>query len=141
RSGQGLACNEVPSDSSTTLSEGNVDNCGNTSWELIVSYLDGPYDEGPYDATGTCTGGYTDCNCNNVPVSYRTPTKGFRFSLVDSGPGYDEYQWWWVITNYSQPNLQSCASGSCAGTGYTATYPTWIDQNAGWADEIGYCRF
>lgn len=126
-------CNQFtyPEDQSETLQRGDVDNCGDTNWELIA-YFGDLWDEGEYDATGTCTGGYINCNCDNVPLSFKAPTRQFEFSNVQP----EEYEWWWVITNYDEPIYNNCTSGACESTGYKSqTFPTFIDENAGWDDE------
>lgn len=90
------------------------------------------YDEGWYYGTGTCTGGYVDCNCNNHPLGYRAPS----YSLSTYPEQYTYYAWWFVVTNYLERELITCDSGNCQYTGYAGeTDSTWVDENAGWDDE------
>lgn len=125
-------CPTYPYDVSRVLQLGNVDNCGDTHWELEARYGAYIYDEGEYDATGTCTGGYRKCDCTNVPVSYKTLTKSFVPEFVSD----TEHIWSWNITNYYERVFNNCTSGSCQSTGYASeTDFSEVDPSAGWDDE------
>jgi len=131
-------CQTTPSERSTVLQEGNVDNCGDTNWDLQVFFGNYLYDEGEYDATGTCTGGYVKCDCTNVPLGFKAPTKAFVFVAVQE----HEYQWWWSIKNYYQRILSNCSSGACQYAGYAGeTDQTWVDPGAGFDDEFDDCGY
>lgn len=131
-------CPTQPYDKSQTLQDGSVYNCGDTNWELEAAYGSYIFDEGEYDATGTCTGGYQDCNCHIVATGFKAPSKSFESFFVSD----TEYEWWWNITNYYPPTYDGCTTGTCAGNGYSSeTDSTYIDPNAGWDDESYSCVF
>jgi hypothetical protein len=133
----------TPNDASSVITAGSIDNCGNTSWDLKVNFgPEGPYDEGEYDATGACTGGYLGCQCGNVGASFKTPSKSWAAFLTYENPdqGIYDYEWYWVITNYLAPVVSGCTTGPCQGSPYyTENDGTWIDENAGYDVEEVDC--
>jgi hypothetical protein len=133
-------CTTPPIEMSATLQQGNYANCGDTSWELQAKYGIYLWDEGPYDGTGTCTGGYIKCDCTNVPGSYLASSKQFHAELVTTDP-QEEYEWWWSIKNYNIPTLNACTSGACEADGYASeTDSYYYDSYAGWDDEYLICN-
>lgn len=125
-------CNQFtyPVDRTETLQRGDLGNCGESIWELEVQFGQ-LWDEGEYDGMGTCTGGYVDCNCNNVAAGYKAPSLSFQSMYVQP----DEYEWWWDITEYDQAVLSACTSGACESAGYKESVDSFIDYNQGWDDE------
>jgi len=136
------ACPNSPVDQSAITQRGNQDNCGDTSWELQAAFAGFLWDEGPLDATGTCTGGYVKCDCTPIPLGFKLPTKTFNAVLVYADQFTNEYQWWWDVKFYLERQLNTCESGSCQANGYSSeTDPTSILDNEGWDDESGDCTF
>lgn len=102
--------------------------------ELKAAYGGIQYDEGEYDATGTCTGGYLNCNCQPVGQSFLAPT--FTFQTYEFPTG-DEYEWWWNIKEYGTRSFNPCTSGNCENDGYASeTDATFMESDVGWDDEI-----
>lgn len=127
------SCPGTPLEESSTVIAGSLSNCGETTWDLKVRYGDNDYDEGEYDADGTCTGGWIRCNCTPVLQSFKVPTKNFQSEQIDG----TDYSWWWAITNYDgTPILNACSSGNCMSTGYSSEQdPTWVDPNVGYDEQ------
>lgn len=138
-------CNNVPLDQASKTQVGNVDNCGDTSWELKATFGGTLWDEGPLDATGTCTGGWVDCNCDTRAQGFKSPSLTFNILLIETDEQtYVEYQWWWDVKFYLQRDLTPCdsGSGSCSATGYKSeSDPSATLGNQGWDDEISGCHF
>lgn len=138
---QALAlCPDPPEDRSRITSQGNQDNCGDTTWELVADFAGTEFDEGSYEGDGVCTGGYINCTCGNVPTSYKTPTEAFQYDEFDEGENLYEYEWWWNITYYLARNFNSCVSGACQSTGYLSENdPTAVAYNQGYDIEDEEC--
>jgi hypothetical protein len=135
-------CPDPPGDSSEETQHPEQSNCGDTQWELQANYAGTQFDEGPYYATGVCTGGYSLCNCSRVGPSYRAPTKQFHFDeLEDEGGGYYVYDWYWDITVFDgDQGLEGCTSGTCETTGYAGeSDPGYVDENEGYDEEEEFC--
>lgn len=134
----------TPSDTTTVISTGGGTNCGNTSWELKVRFGPDIYDEGEYDATGACTGGFTNRQCEHTTANFKQPSKSFILEQTYSNPEENTYDWawYWTITFYDQPEVTSCASGPCQGEGYfSEADPTEVDDNSGYDTGEAVCSF
>lgn len=126
------ACDGHPTDESYVLSKGD---CGDTSWELVARYGGGVWDEGEYDATGVCTGGYKKCDCTLVPSGYKTPSKTFSIYYIGYVDYTQTYQWWWDVTNWDGRDLLPCSSGTCQSTGYSGETDYSSDDVEGYDEE------
>lgn len=134
------ACSVNYRDASYITQAPSAGNCGNTAWELVLSVPDSddsPYDEGEYDGTGTCVGGYKNCSCGNVASGYLTPTKTLHTASTDNFDGTYDFTWYWNIVNYEGPSYSTCTTGPCAGTGESQTNTPFTDYNIGY-DSLTY---
>lgn len=92
--------------------------CGRFEWELVVADEAGDtYDEGAYNQSGMCGGGYTDCSCDLVDAYTLDASKDFV--PTDNGDG--TWNWYWDLYGYNQATYGGCTSGTCEGTGETET--------------------
>lgn len=92
--------------------------CGGFEWELEVTDTAGDdYDEGAYNQSGMCGGGYTDCACSYVEPY--TLNAYYQFYPSDNGDG--TWNWYWNLYGYNQATYGGCTSGACEGTGETET--------------------
>lgn len=135
-------CNQEARDSSTILSQGNLQSCGNTAWDLVASFAGTAFDEGEYDATGQCTGNFTTCDCGHAGANFVSPTKSFVSYDVDDGDGEYTVVWYWDIFNYTGTHLNSCSEGSgeCDTTGYSGEIVSdYDDTNAGYDSQDFSC--
>jgi hypothetical protein len=80
--------------------------CGNQTWELKATFSGQLFDKGPQEAFGACTGGFADCQGNQVPQGKEVAmVQIFNATAPPHSIGFG-----WNVDDWIVPTPQGCSS-------------------------------